>query len=198
MWQLSEEVLKQLIEHHKPNPYIVITGCARSGTQYIAKALDALGFKIGHWNVLGEQGISSDLLVPWKLIDDCLVLHQVRDPIKQIGSMQTCQSYTWAYISPILKLDPNQSLLKKCMLYWYKWNKIAEGRAEFTYSVENLPWAKILTTVGAGYPGCPEPTVSKKSNSREGLYNPVTWGMLAAEDADLCGKIKELAESYDY
>jgi len=198
MWRLSEDILKKLIEHHKPNPYMVITGCARSGTQYIAKALDAIGFKIGHWNVLGEQAISSDLLAPWKCIDDCLVLHQVRDPLKQIGSMQTAHNYTWDYISQVIKFEPDDLLLVKCMKYWYRWNKIAEKRAEFTYQVENLPWAKILTTVGAGYPGCPEPTVSKKSNSRAGMYEPVTWEILEAVDAELCGKIKELAEHYAY
>ncbi len=199
MWQLSDETLKQLIQYHKPNPYIVITGCSRSGTQYIAKALYVLGFKIGHWNVLGEQGISSDLVAPWKLIDDCLILHQVRDPLKQIGSMQTSQAYTWAYIGDILKFN-NESLLLKCMKYWYLWNKMTEKRAKFTYRLEDIDnvWTKLLTVVGTGDPDTPLPTVSKESNSRTGMYTPVTWEMLDTEDTELCGQIKELSEHYGY
>lgn len=194
-----QTMLIRLKELHNPNPYVVITGCARSGTQYVARALDALGFKIGHWNMLGEQGVSSDLVVPWQCIDDCLILHQVRDPLRQISSMQTSAMYTWNYIGQILKFT-DESLLLKCMKYWYYWNVTAEKRGRFTYRLEDIDniWIKLLTMVGAGDPYTPLPTISKQSNSRAGMYTPVTWDMLEAEDSKLCGQIKGLAIHYGY
>lgn len=77
----------------------VVTGCARSGTTYLAVLLSGLGLRVGHevlfgprtrgfegWQ--GQHGDSSWLAAPFLgELGDALVLHQVRHPLKVVRSL---------------------------------------------------------------------------------------------------------------
>jgi hypothetical protein len=85
-----------------PSPALrpfVVTGCARSGTTYMAALLSGLGLRIGHEVVFGPRtrsfdgwrglnGDSSWLAAPFLAdLDDALVFHQVRHPLKVVRSL---------------------------------------------------------------------------------------------------------------
>jgi hypothetical protein len=83
-----------------PLPRFVVTGCARSGTLFMAEALAALGHPCGHEQLFtpstshapafgDAQGDVSWLAAPFlgQLPPDTVVLHQVRDPLATIRSM---------------------------------------------------------------------------------------------------------------
>jgi hypothetical protein len=77
----------------------VVTGCARSATMYMASILSGLGLRVGHEVVFGpatrgfdgwraQHGDSSWLAAPFlDQIDDALVFHQVRHPLKVVRSL---------------------------------------------------------------------------------------------------------------
>ncbi len=83
-----------------PRPRFVVTGCARSGTLFIAEALNGLGHPCGHEILFNPDtkavpdfgsadGDVSWLAAPFvgDLPADTVVLHQVRDPLATIRSL---------------------------------------------------------------------------------------------------------------
>jgi len=177
--------------------YIVVTGCARSGTGYMAKVLQAAGLDVPHFKAAGRDGISSDVVVPFPCLDDCLVLHQVRYPLNQISSMQTSVWYTWQYLESLIDME-GMNLQRKCMAYWLNWNTIAQRRADFTYKVEHLDhvWTHICSLAGIENKGLPD--VPKNTNTRKGTFDPLTWEQLEKEDALTATAIKDRARLYGY
>jgi hypothetical protein len=65
----------------------LITGYPRSGTKYTAKVLNKTSLDVGH-EFKGKDGCVSWKHLP-KALDFDLVLHQVRNPLKVIGSSHT-------------------------------------------------------------------------------------------------------------
>ena len=192
--QLTFSELRRRI---KEENYLVIAGCARSATRWIATALTQAGLDVGHWRQLGDDGISSDLLAPLACLLEANTIHQVRYPPNQIGSMHTTQGYTWQFINQVLKFKDDDSLLKMCMKYWLVWNLYAEKVAKYTYRIENIDneWDKIKELTGAtgDLPGVP-----RNANTRKGMYEPVTWAMLEQEDFELYRRILKKAWAYGY
>jgi hypothetical protein len=78
---------------------LVVTGCARSGTMYIAAVLGGLGLRVGHEVVFGprtrrfdgwhgQHGDCSWLAAPFLgQIGDAVVRHQVRHPLAVVRSL---------------------------------------------------------------------------------------------------------------
>ncbi len=193
----SQLTFPELERRIKEGDYWIIAGCARSGTRYIAEVLTRSGFDVGHWRQLGDDGISSDLLAPLACLLEANVLHQVRYPVNQIGSMHTTQGYTWKFISQVIKFQDDDSLLRRCMKYWLIWNTYAEKVAKHTYRIENIDqeWDKIkeLTGVQGDLPDVP-----RDVNTRKGMYRPVTWEILEQENTELYGHILKKAWTYGY
>jgi hypothetical protein len=134
---------------------LIIIGCGRSGTTYTSKKLKSLGIDIGHER-LKRDGISS-----WHLVSDQIevpietnfeqvrklnlpFVHQVREPLQAISSMQAIGWISYKFLSNEISIDfENDSKILKAMKYWYYWNLKAETKAVFTYQIEefsqNLP-----------------------------------------------------------
>jgi len=113
------------------------------------------------------------------------VLHQVRNPIDTISSSHAIKlKESWdLIISNVKEISKNDSLLLKCMKYWYYWNLMAENRALETYRVEEI-----------------KSKVSKDTNTRikSDLYRKVSWSDMEKEDSDLTSQIRSLAIRYGY
>jgi hypothetical protein len=78
----------------------VVTGCARSGTAYLAAVFSRLGLSCGHEVVFGprtrrfegfgeQHGDSSWLAAPFlpELPEDTLIMHRVRHPLRVVRSL---------------------------------------------------------------------------------------------------------------
>src|ERR1700722_14128714 len=121
----------------KESRTLLITGCARSGTTYIAKALQESNLEIGHEKML-KDGVSS-----WYLATSpkrtkrrvnpekyrfAHTFHQVRHPLRTISSVYATENrHSWNYIlSQIPEIHMHDSHLVKCAKYWYYWNLKAE------------------------------------------------------------------------
>ena len=84
----------------------VVTGCARSGTAYMALVLSRLGLRCGHEVVFGprsraftgfhgQHGDSSWLAAPFlaQLPSDTLVIHRIRHPLRVVRSLLGVQFF---------------------------------------------------------------------------------------------------------
>lgn len=216
--------LVKLRWQHDRSPKILITGCGRSGTNYVANLLDSMGLPFSHEG-FPKKGISSwplavrsDAEMPWWMF--CRhgeftfkpVLHQVRHPLAVIASTQTFAGSSWDYIKKHIPVKDEDSLLLKCMKYWYYWNLEAEKFSEWTYQLESFPEVFPEFCKRIGHPELIQKKdklqqMAKNVNTRAGRpekspsmlpRKEVTWARLEKEDKELCGKIRLLAEKYGY
>jgi hypothetical protein len=202
------------LEQNLEIPLLLVTGCGRSGTKYIAACMCASGLEFGH-ECLKRDGLSA---YPWvfNLKDHCVwmppkgnqqfkhVFHQVRHPLKCISSWIAnvpLDRVAWAYIEACIPEINNQdSLTIKCAKYWYYWNLAAEKISEFTYQVEELE--KHLDyfekTLGITMNRELIRDISKKTNTK--LYcSDLSWDYFERElDPELFSAIVNLARKYGY
>lgn len=128
--------------------FLLITGCARSGTTYITEVLRHCGLDVLHERD-GNDGIVSWLMAARDFSTPYgpayynfrfkHIFHQVRDPLKSMSSFTTESERAWNFVmkhTPQIK--PTDSMIAKCAKYWYYWNKRAEAKAEWTYRVEDI------------------------------------------------------------
>ncbi len=176
---------------------IYICAAARSGTMYMSKLLNELGYKIGH-EIVKEDGCVGYPLVIIKP-DNCF--HQVRHPLKQIASMMAHKS--WGFMEDVIDV-PGRGLFG-CMTYWLEWNKLCEEFCVWRFQIEQLPdiWDEFLEKIG--HDKCDIPDVatdensSKKSHYYEKFrYETLTWDDLFECNRDLAQKISEKGQEYGY
>lgn len=195
----------------KLSKLLLVTGCARSGTGYIAKVLSRSGLNICH-EELGCDGCSSwplavdDSYSPWGVsgsnVEFAHILHQVRNPLQVINSVcSTEPARSWEYIAKhIPEIDLREPLLLRAAKYWYYWNKKAEEKAEFTYRVEDIANAigKIGDTIGVKLDENGYKRVSTFENSRAHDVE-ISWGdLVEAVPKELLDNIRSLALHYGY
>ena len=191
---------------------LIIIGCGRSGTKFISKLFQEFNIDIRHES-LRKNGISSWLLVPntskrllgpsYKNVSilKMPIMHQVRNPLHVISSMQTASQVSWIFISKFIPIIENDSLTLKCMKYWYYWNILAEEKAVYIYRIENIE-NEIEKIFEIGKFGAPKNTkeilnnISKEINKRQ--YFRLKWNDLMKIDKNLTNDILSLAKKYGY
>jgi hypothetical protein len=198
-----------LIKIFKPNG-IIILGCGRSGTQFSAKYLSQHGLKVGHER-LRYNGISSWFLtasnsqVPsgpdFNMVKDLgfTIIHQVREPLASISSIQALGRPSWRFIATQIPVDlDSDSKILRAMKYWVHWNKLAEQLSDKLVRAEHFQADIVqyidreLKSPGKGR----EITKSDRVNSRK--HTSLNWEDLEKEDAELTMQIKQLAGKYGY
>jgi hypothetical protein len=146
----------------------VITGCARSATGYIAKAIEASGVYCSHERVFGNRtvynglpNIYKDELGTWgesswwipplihELPEQVAVLHQVRNPVKVIRSFWTLnfREFKWTKrgVPDWAFENRKDDDLLFYMKHWIAWNQLIESRETkvsngvyYRYRIEDL------------------------------------------------------------
>ena len=195
------------------NHLLLITGCSRSGTGYISHLMCRAGIDIGH-EEYGNDGISSWLLavdadkMPWgptrRNVTFQHIFHQVRHPLKTIGSIYTHEpeesfAYSFSHL-PEFECYRGSSKLVRSACYWYGWNLLAEAQAEFTYRVENVDQAipEIARRLGRAVPDDIVKTVPTDVNNK-GWSRPLRWKDLERNiPEEVYTKIVEMAKRYGY
>lgn len=193
---------------------LMVIGCGRSGTTYISKLFKSGAIDLEH-EEMGEHG-----MVAWWLVSDLKrapwgpsyyelkefgmpIIHQVREPLSAISSIQTFNESSWNFLAGQIPIDMEKdSIVLKSMKYWYYWNKKAEERAQMTYKVEEIDkYFPVILKLGKFSKKVEDfPGVSKTTNSRKHSRKHVrlTWDDLEREDKSLTLKIRELGTSYGY
>jgi hypothetical protein len=129
---------------------LLITGCGRSGTEYMSRLLRQSGYDIKHEKPGAIGSVSWPMAValysPWGPASKDqfqYVFHQVRNPLKVITSwfvnLSSLDRDEWKFIRfhipEILEDDP---LIVQCAKYWYYWNLKVEQVADWRYQIEHM------------------------------------------------------------
>jgi hypothetical protein len=208
---LQAETTSSIPELPKNERLLLIIGCARSGTTYIAQVLNKNGFNAIHERI-GRHGAVSwcmtfdNTRVPMGDARNGMyfhhIFHQVRHPLKVISSAYTTEpKESWSYIMKCLpQIRKTDSHLTKCAKYWYFWNLKAEEQAEWTYRIEDIEnqWEEFQVRLGIVLPEAALHEVPKNTNTRPHEFN-FTWRQLRAKlDPVLYNKIREMTLRYGY
>jgi hypothetical protein len=194
---------------------LLITGCARSGTLYMATLLEKSGYNILHER-LGKDGV-----VAWPMAVGSLsvkgplfykpfkhIFHQVRHPLHQITS-RTIQNSDlsdprWVFVRKHLKeIRPTDSILVSCAKYWYYWNLKAEKIAQWRYHIEDIDQIvdEFESRSGLLINRHMLKTLPRDINTRDETKHAarLTWKQLKKELPKLLYQnIQEMAERYGY
>ncbi len=208
----SPKIDRKSEAHPKECYPLLITGCARSGSGYIAKVLDQCGIEFGHeW--IKKDGMSSWLFVadsgpqPWGTNLDSIefkhIFHQVRHPLAVISSVFTTESEsTWNYVcAHIPEISQKDSRTVKSAKYWYYWNLKAEKKAEWTYRIEDFEnvFEEFSRRSGFSLNIDILQKIPKNMNTRGKHFFDFTWDLLKKElDPTLYENIRTLARHYGY
>lgn len=206
-----KEFIHTVIPQPKREPrLLLITGCARSGTAYIADFLKLNGLKIEH------ERDAPDGTVAWQMAVDSdggawcpganhytykHTFHQVRDPLKTIASAShepdKAWLYTCKYVPQIKMEDPP---LVRAAKYWYYWNLQAEKKSEWTYRIENLEneLPKMSKRLKFKLDKNLLEKVPKNTNHRGQTQVPTWKELKAILDPSLYKKIVRMAKRYGY
>lgn len=200
---------------------LLVTGCARSGTNYISNILQKCGLDIQHEGI-GADGSSSWVMTveatstPWGPARNDLkfkhIFHQVRHPLKVISSTFTTEGpKSWGYIMQhIPQITAEDPYIVRCAKYWYYWNIKGDELAEWTYRVEDIEqvWDEFEKRLGRELDRSALAEVPKTSNERKFkppsrgnnvLEKDFTWEDLKAKlNPKLYHDIRTLAKKYGY
>jgi len=176
---------------------IFVAGTARSGTMYISKVLQELGYKVGHEQSDEDGSVGYHLAVIKP--DNCF--HQVRHPLKQISSQHAHQA--WGFMDSFIEIEGYG--LRGCMQYWLKWNELLEEFCVWRYRVENLPnvWPEFLERIGHEQVSLPDISTTTNTHrkvfaTQNTLYVDYDWDNLFRKDRELAQKIQDKAIEYGY
>lgn len=196
----------------KTDPLILVVGCGRSGTKYMAKFLQASGLDVGH-EKMGKDGSVSWLMsaiidwAPWGPLSKDFhfrhIFHQVRNPVKMIQSFYNIPPLaTWEWISEVIpEIKPSDSVLTKSAKYWLYWNLMSEKRAEWTYRIENFDkeYKEMGRRLGITFNEQTLQSISKKTNAKNNSIRLLSWKILRDElEPQLLNDIRKLALRYGY
>lgn len=192
---------------------VLITGCGRSGTTFIAKSLTSAGLDVRH-EYLGKDGSASWYMnvestnAPYGCrstvgLRFTHIFHQVRHPLKTIASINySSHASSFAYVAayvPEIDLTHDSRLVQSAK-YWYYWNLLAEAKAEWRYRIEDIDsvWDEMSQRLGVFLDRSVLSQQSRKTNTR-GDTGGLTWMQLQAEiPADLFANIQSMALRYGY
>ena len=191
--------------------FLLVTGCARSGTAYISQFLRISGVDTPH------ESIGADGCVSWLMAADTIhapygpgsakfafehTFHQVRDPLKTIASLAMEPEPAWNFVrNNVPEIKSDDSLLTRCAKYWIYWNRMAEKKAEWTYRIEDL--SKVVgemeQRLGRPLDRSLFKTLSKNTNGRYPDKKKYTWKDLEDDlDPKLFKKLQSVATHYGY
>lgn len=197
----------------------LITGCPRSGTNYITSVLQEIGVDARH-ETLGDW--EGEVIVAWQIAADvqvkrCLqtpsprspnlfrapiddvILHQVRHPLNVIGSCHTLHDSSWNFICSQIPCSMSDSLMLRSMRLWFHWNLLAEARSVFRYQVEKVGFVLGQVCQHLSLPIRSFPTTEIPESAKKHRDHPaLRWGDLEDIDSELTSRIMDMACRYGY
>ena len=211
---------------------VLITGVQRSGTHFTWELLNRLGIHVHHEG-LGPAG-SVSWLYSWReatfainnptpLSPDhrfCVVLHQVRHPLRVLASVVKATKprdryWQWIYGQEPQSIDPRASALRRAAQLWLAQNLRIERFADARFRTEETSPRDVCRAAGFDEVLCAsdgryhttsskviQPIIEPKKviDLQDPNYRPpsVTWADLEREDMKLAQQVKDLAEAYGY
>ncbi len=180
----------------KKTRWIMVSGCHRGGTMFTHRVLYKAGIKMQHQDY-GKDGIVSGSLAACEHLDGSRVIHQIRDPLKSIESLQGVITRIVAEFKSCPLRGISDPPLRLAMKYYHWIHTLAKMRNLWTYRVEDMEerWPDICERLEIDRP---MPKVSTKTNARTYHVNGINWSDLYRADEKLAHHLNLLAEGWGY
>lgn len=194
--------------------FVLITGCGRSGTDFMSFLLKSCGLQIEHERDGIDGCVSWPMAVnnfsPWgPLGEDVKFLHtfhQVRNPLHVITSwyinIQDLDCDEWVFIrAHIPEIKREDSHLVHCSKYWYYWNLLAERLCEWRYRIEDIDELpkEFESRLGVHIDKDILNWIPRNINTRNSTEHKVTWKDLEQElPCELFFDLQDMAKRYGY
>lgn len=182
---------------------LLITGCPRSGTRYLASLLRAAGIRAFHERMGRDGTVNAAFAVddfwypgnnpdrPSRVRFDH-VFHVVRHPLFCIASMASMNNprfWHWTQLHTGLCFEDYESPLQHAARFWVKWNELVEKLSpQWRFKIESDFWPELCDRLGLGERELPE---VDKHRSQHGS---LAW----ADLGDAERGVREMAERYGY
>jgi len=189
---------------------ILIVALPRSGTKFISTLFIEHGLDVRH-EVWGKDGIAWFGLASccnfWRGFEFCPpetrrrhpVVHQVRHPLGVIGSLATFSEEALRQIERSIPLRPaNPHPLIRYMHVYLCYNRLAQGRACYTYRVENIRQEFDVLCRMAGFDATLKPDFITSEQTHARPHRAVSWADLEKADASLASEVQAMAVGYGY
>ena len=185
----------------------LITGSGRSGSTYITRVLQNCGLDVGH-HKMGKDGTVCGYYcfdakgypvkshpVPRPHFET--ILHQVRDPLKSIASIQTGRSWKWT--CQFLPVSEDAPILTRACYNWLIFNEEAERQALWTYKIEKLEkvWLDLQRVLifDTSYEVATK-YIPRNTNTRK--HKKIKWQDVKDAAPEIYADIKAAAIRYGY
>jgi len=193
------------LSRRKPRK-LLVTGCARSGTLFLSRALRELGLRVGH-EYVDDDGTVSHFFASGAIRYPVLksqapvgrlihqnerpehfaferTVHLVRHPVKVCDSLQWTGVASDALRAAGVPVPKREERLRRAVLYWYGWNRLVEQlnpeRRVTIEAIDNDPRIICeLAGVPEPYAGWAPKAPTDTHHARRWL-NP--WQMFARSD----------------
>lgn len=141
---------------------LIITGCQRSGTAYTAALITACGYWCSHERFFSDchyhEVRPTTCEASWAAAAllsgvDAHVVFLVRHPLDAISSYLARRTFVgrmrpsaqWA--TKFVKIDRSGSEIERATQYWLRWNRLAAGRRDDLWRLEDLSSDLIADTL---------------------------------------------------
>lgn len=196
----------------QPGAYpFLVTGCARSGTHFLAKFLELNGLDLGHESS-GKMGTVAWLCAAGEVRREKGVsfektAHLIRDPARTLKSLQTMTSQAWNYIFRYAPECRHDDLIVASARYWLRWNQMAFAQSSLSVRLEDFETAAEQTVAKFSeffsYPLDPgligdARAFGDSRMGREGYGHDVHPQYIRDKDPDTYGDMRVFGEQFGY
>jgi hypothetical protein len=189
---------------------ILVLGCPRSATTYMAELLQALGLDVRH-EEMGADGTSSWPMAAWsaqpiwgpsrRSFQFRYILHVVRHPVPTLASLSRLQPDSWDYLHEYVLMHRSASLLEQAAQAYIGWNKLIRAQApDLIVRAEEAdqtlaPWLAAKGLI----PALDQPPQLPPKNVNSRFHEPLFWQDVRARlPPALFLELYETAKRYAY
>ena len=197
-----------MLEGHYP---FLVTGCARSGTHFMAEFLKMNGVAVGHEST-NREGAVAWLAASDKYCSDIGAtfekkLHLIRNPLNVLSSLKTINSRAWGYVDKYAPQCRGGDELVSAAKYWIEWNKLAEKNAVMTVRLEDFQTSpqKVCENLSVFFDReMSEEKIKLAHERRDSRVNSKAYGTsddlerLKLKNPDIFQELKQSALGYGY
>lgn len=190
----AHEVGFKLKHDSRERKLLLVTGCGRSGTGFMAEFLNRSGVHVGH-ETMDRDGSVSWLLAadigwaPWGPLFRNYrfkhIFHQVRNPLKVIQSFYNVPPRAgWDWIEAVIpEIDSQDTNLTKCAKYWIYWNRLSKSISQWTFRIEDFDreYKKMGKKIGMYFDYKVLASIPKDTNTKGPPTRVITWEVLQNE-----------------
>ena len=173
---------------------ILITGTPKNGSLYTSQLLSKCGLELGTEEATRSGVVNWKHAIFHRHFDT--VIHQVREPLACIGSLQAIPMDYVDMIAKHIDIDRTKPALYQAGAIYLFWNLMCQGKSKYTYKVESMPtiWNELSSKLGLV---CEMPILPTNINTNSDSVK-ISYDDIKDCSVELYDRIRWYAETVGY